>query len=174
MKKTILKILKEDFRWITDIPSFIEITEPVAQNNPKDVFRLYWTNEHYTGDYGVWAENWVHFKNDSNGIKRLTRYIKILQNGMSRRGNEIDFDLLVDLYFNKGQDYIATDWMKSELSKLPNDEDYMNKEEALSDMLKEDLNDLGIYDWGSSTIERWKVTYFDENGVEFNTKINQI
>lgn len=173
MKRLIKKILKEDFDWITDIPSFIEITSPVTQDNPKDVFRLYWTNEHYTGDYGVWAEDWVHFKNDSDGIKRLTRYIKILKNGMSRRGNSIDFELLVDLYFNKGQDYIATDWMKGELSILPNNEDYMNKEEVLSEMLVDDLSDLGIYN-SDSTIERWRITYFDENGVEFNTKINQI
>ena len=164
--KRIQSILKEDFDWITDIPSFIEITSPVTQDNPKDVFRLYWTNEHYTGDYGVWAEDWVHFKNDSGGIKRLTRYIKILKNGMSRRGNSIDFELLVDLYFNKGQDYIATDWMKGE---LPNDE----PEDALLNMLVDDLSDLGIYN-SDSTIERWRITYFDENGVEFNTKINQI
>jgi len=171
MKKFIKKILKEDFDWIDDIPSFIEITEPVTQSNPKDIFRLYWTNEHYTGDYGVWSDDWYGFKNDSNGVNNLTRYVKILQNGLDDRTNEFDFDLLVDLYFNQGHSYIATDFMKRELSN----EDYTDKKHILSQMLKDDLNDLGIFNWGGGvTLERWKVTYFDENGIEFNTKINNI
>ena len=175
MKDLIKKILKEDFDWVNDIPSFIEITEPVAQNNPKDVFRLYWTHEHYTSDgNGVWSNDWVHFKNDSEGINKLTRYIRILENGLTVYVSNFDFDLLVNLYFDQGHDYIATDWMKKELSGLPDDEDYMNKKEALSEMLKQDLSDLGIYDWDSSTLEKWKITYFDENGIEFNTKINKV
>lgn len=173
MKKTILKILKEDFDWINDIPSFIEITEPVAQNNPKDVFRLYWTNEHYTGDYGVWSDNWSNFRNDSDGIKKLTRYVKIIQNGLNDRGNEFDFYLLSNLYLKGGHDYIATDWMKNELSNMS---DYVeeDKQATLAEMLEEDLNDLGIHNYGGATLERWKVTYFDENGIEFNTKINRV
>jgi hypothetical protein len=169
MKNLIKKILKEDFDWINDIPSFIEITEPVTQDNPKDVFRLHWTNEHYAGDYGVWADDWATFRNDSDGINKLTRYVRIIQNGLNKRGNEFDFDLLIDLYFNQGHDYIVTDWMKSRLSNTPDDKD------SLLDMLQEDLNDLGIYGWGNqTTLERWRVTYFDENGIEFNTKINKI
>ena len=61
--------------------------------------------------------------------------------------------------------------MKRELSN----EDYTDKKNILSQMLKDDLNGLGIFNWGGGvTLERWKVTYFDENGIEFNTKINNI
>lgn len=169
MKKTILKILKEDFDWITDIPSFIEITEPVTQNNPKDVFRLYWTNEHYTGDYDVWENDWTTFPNDSNGIQRLTRYLKMLDVGVNR--GIISTRELTKLYFSGNHDYIATDWMVSQLSKNGLTEE--EKIEQLSDMLSDDLSDMGFYR-GDSTLEKWYVTYFDENGIEFNTKINKI
>jgi hypothetical protein len=169
MKNIIKKILKEDFDWAIDIPSFIEITEPVTQDNPKDVFRLHWTNEHWTGDYGVWADNWYNFNNDSDGVDRLVRYIKIIENGLV--DGEININLLVDLYLNQGYDYIATDWMKNELSKTPDEE----KEDVFGDMLRDDLYDLDLFSWDSSvTIERWRVTYFDEHGVEFKTKINMV
>lgn len=169
MRKTILKILKEDFDWIDDVPSFIEITEPVVQSNPKNVFRLHWTNEHYTGDYDVWENDWTTFPNDGNGTYRLTRYLKILDVGVNK--GRLNTRELAKLYFSGGHDYIATDWMVSELSKngLTDEE----KIEQLSDMLSDDFSDMGFYR-GNSTLERWSVTYFDENGIEFKTKINKI
>ena len=169
MKKIILKILKEDFDWINDIPSFIEITEPVTQNNPKDVFRLHWTNEHYTGEYDVWENDWTTFPNNNDGIQRLTRYLKMLDVGVYR--GRLNTRELARLYFSGDHDYIATDWMVSNLSKYGLTEE--EQIEELSDMLSDDLHDVGFYR-GDSTLERWSVTYFDENGIEFKTKINKI
>lgn len=166
MKNIIKKILKEDFDWIKDIPSFIEITEPVSQKNPKDKYRLYWTNGHGE-DYGTWADNWLNFNNNSNGIDMLTKYVRILQNGLNR--NKIDIDKLVDLYLSGGHDYIINDMGKRELSNI-DDED--EAREFLEWTIREDLEDMGILTYDDSSLERWKVTYFDENGIEFDTKIN--
>ncbi len=130
MKFLIKKIIKEsDFDWINDVPSFIEITEPVTQKNPKNVFRLHWINGHGE-DYGIWANNWQGFKNDSDGINRLTRYIQILQNGITRRG-ELSTTHLTNLYFKGGHDYIVTDWMKNELNGISE----YDKEDSLIEML---------------------------------------
>lgn len=183
MKSQIRKILREsDFDWITDIPSFIEITAPVAQKNPKDMFRLHWTNGHGE-DNGTWSDNWFSFRNDSDGTNKLIRYVKILQNGFNASGY-FSLDKLVDLYLNGGNDYIATDWMRNELSKIPtsgfdDDTEYQVERDALGEMLKDDLYDLGILSYDSysgdyATVERWWITYFDENGIEFETKINRI
>lgn len=181
MKSRIKKILKEtDFDWIGDIPSFFEITEPVTQRNPKNSLRLYWTNG--TGEEnGVWSDNWYTFKNDSEGINNLIRYVKILKNGYNASGY-FSIDKLIDLYLEGGNDYIVTDWMKSELNKIPTQgfrasTIYAEKRGALDEMLKEDLYDMGIlthdsYSGDYATIERWWVHYFDEAGVEYKTKLN--
>ena len=180
MEKIIRKILREsDFDWIRDVPSFIEITEPITQRNPKNSFRLRWTNGH--GENGaVWADNWFTFKNDNQGIKRLTRYVKMLQNGFNASGY-FSVTKLAELYLDGNHDYIADNEIERELAnqEADDDSDYGYKLELLQEWLYEEFRDIGILEWDESagdeaTVERWWVTYFDEAGVEYNTKISSI
>lgn len=179
MEFLIKKILREsDFDWIKEVPSFIEITEPVAQKNPKNKFRLHWTNGHGE-DASTWSDNWFVFNNDNQGVDGLTRYIKILQNGFAN-GPYLNTWKLAELYVGGGHDYIVNDWMEQELDNLVVDGEFEGDEikHDLSEWLYEDLADMGILSWDSynddnATVERWWVTYFDEAGVEYKTKINK-
>lgn len=165
IKKNIKKILKEDFDWITNIPSFIEIEEPVSTKNPKEVYRLHFLNEHRSG---YREDNWHQFKKTETD--KLVRYIKILD--LVGTG-EIDTYELADIYIDKGYDWILTPWIKSQITGLDEDE----IRETLRDFLFEDLQDIGIIGWDFNendytTLEGWHVTYFDEYGIEYFTKIN--
>ena len=178
MEKLIIKLLKEsEFDWIKEVPSFIEITEPIAQKNPKDSFRLLWTNGS-NEEYGTWSDNWQTFKNDNRGIEFLTRYIKMLQNGVDNDGR-LSVGKLVRLYLDGRHDYIVDDELGRALAEIPEDATPTEERDLLLEWLYEDLRDMGILEWdayngGESTIERWWVTYFDEAGVEYTTKINKI
>ena len=173
MDKLIRKILNEsDFDWIKNVPSFIEITEPVSVKNPKNRYRLYWTNG-IGEDAGHWSDNWFMFNNDNRGINLLTRYVKMLQNGFNASGY-FSVHKLADLYFEGRADYVVADWMEDELSQ---EDDEVEARGTLIEMLYDDLRDMGIlpydsYHGGDATVERWWVTYFDENGIEFKTKIS--
>ena len=179
MEQIIRKVLKEsDFDWIREVPSFIEITEPVTQRNPKNSFRLHWTNGHGQ-DSGVWANNWFTFKNDNQGIEGLKRYVKILQNGFNAHGR-LSVNKLAELYLTGNHDYIADNELERELANQDGgDFDFSDddKIDMLQEWLYEELRDIGILEWDEfngdeSTIEDWRVTYFDESGVEYKTKIN--
>ena len=178
MGELIRKILREsEFDWIKEVPSFIEITEPITQKNPKNSFRLHWTNG--SGEeYATWSNNWQTFNNDNRGIEFLSRYIKILQNGIND-SDRLSVEKLAELYLSGGHDYIVDDELGRALAKIHKDAPPTEEIDLLLEWLYEDLRDMGILMWdayngGESTIERWWVTYFDEAGVEYTTKINKI
>ena len=176
MEQIIRKILREsDFDWIKEVPSFIEIIAPISQTNPKNKFRLSWTNGHGE-DSSVWADSWYTFNNDNQGVNDLTRYVKILQNGVDTRGNFSVYKL-VELYLTGNHDYIADNEIEMELANINDDDD--DKKDMLHDWLYEELHDMGIlyrdsYSIDDATIEKFWVNYFDEVGIEYKTKINKV
>jgi len=174
MKNVILKILKEgDLDWIQNTPSFLEVLGPVSNRNPKDAFRLHF-NLGYGEDSARWSSDWAQFNNNTKSLNNLRRLIRIFDfvNNQGRINNSELAERFVD-----GATWIGEPW----LDDWERNTDEGNSREDLIELatqwISEDLRDWGIFDFDDytgdlATIEDWKVTYFDKDGVEHVVKVN--
>jgi len=182
MKGMIRKMLREDFDWVTnDTVSFLEIGEPLSTQSPKNAYRLHMT--HGVGEeYGTHIPNWIDFNTDD--LDRLTRFIKILNYLNLNHADGLDG--LVDLWVKGGQTWVLSDDTNKEITYDKElgmwfiDNTEFDKDEItyqIEEWLREELLDYGIIDIDTyhqedASVEDWKVTYFDEFGVEHVVKVN--
>jgi len=174
MKNIILKILKEgELDWIKDTPSFLEILGPISNRNPKDSFRLHF-NLGYGADSARWSSDWAHFNNNTKSLNNLRRLIRIM-NLVNNRGR-IDTVELAEMFVD-GATWIGEPWLDDWKRNTDEGNSRDHLVELATEWLEEDLRDWGIFDFDDysgdlATIEDWKVTYFDEDGIEHVVKVN--
>jgi hypothetical protein len=180
MKDKILKILKEDFDWaVKDTVPFLEIGEPLQHQQPKNKYRLHLT--HGVGeDRGTWVPNWINFDPNTQ-LDELVRYIKIvswLQNNQSS-----GIWGLAGLWTDNRETWVLSDEDNRNIKKTMEEEEWDLEEDrdvivdTIWEWLNDELTDYGIREYDSyyqddASIEDWKVTYFDEFGVEHSVKVN--
>jgi hypothetical protein len=178
MRSKILKILKEsgDFDWAGEIPSFLEVLQPVSNRNPKDVWRLHF-NLGYGENFSRWSSDWVQFKNNGREVKDLQWLISLIEFSEHNEGF-INPHTLASKFLN-GQEWIMgpylSDWKAKDYDKLSETERQDTAEEWIVDILRDyGLWDFDDYSGKPAPVEDWKVTYFDKNGVEHFVRVNNI
>lgn len=176
--------IKEDFDWaVNDTVPFLEVGEPLKIQAPKSQYRLHVT--HGVGeDNGMWVPNWnMYDPNTPANLDMLMRHIKIL-NYQQENYREGIYGL-VGLWL---EDPEKNSWVLSNEDNLnirremeDNDWTIEDDEDEIQDTiwewLMDELMDYGLrehdsYHQEDATIEDWKVTYFDEFGVEHAVKVN--
>jgi hypothetical protein len=185
--REIKESIKEDFDWVVnDTVPFLEIGEPLKIQAPKNQYRLHVT--HGVGeDNGTWIPNWVNYDPTRN-LDILMRHIKIL-NWLQENYREGIWGL-AELW-TEGETWVLSDQdnqnMKEEIGEFDKETGVWIKDGEETDAdgardivwewLNDELTDYGIrehdsYHQEDATIEDWKVTYFDEFGVEHAVKVN--
>jgi len=165
-----------DWDWIAETPAFLEIGDPVSNKNPKDVWKLMWTNGHGE-ESGTWADDWYRVANDSDGIEILVRLIKILIYTQKGHHETIPLRELSKLAAN-GETWVLGS-LDSDYRTAVEGETIDDQINTAYDWLSDELYDYGILsnnsyydDW--STLERWSVGYYDKYGVEHFVKVNEM
>lgn len=181
--------IKEDFDWaVNDTVPFLEVGEPLKIQAPKSQYRLHVT--HGVGeDNGTWIPNWnMYDPNTPTNLDMLMRHIRIL-NWLQENYREGIWGL-AELW-TEGETWVLSDQdnqnMKEEIGEFDSEAGVWIKDGEETDTdgardivwewLNDELMDYGIrehdsYHQEDATIEDWKVTYFDEFGVEHAVKVN--
>jgi len=177
-------VINENFDWVVnDTVSFLEVGEPLKIQAPKSQYKLHVS--HGVGeDNGMWVPNWhMYDPATSSNLDMLMRHIKIL-NYQQENYREGTWGL-ADLWI---EDPIKNSWVlsagdNSNIRKTMEDEGWTLEEDGdqirdyIWEWLQDELMDYGLrehdsYHQEDATIEDWKVTYFDEFGVEHAVKVN--
>ena len=179
MRDSIKKILKEDFDWVTrDTVPFLEIGEPLKNQAPKNMYRLH--VEHGVGeDHGTWIPNWMNYDPTRN-LDMLVRHIKIL-NWLHSNHREGIWGL-ADAWL-EGEEWVLSPEDNKNIRKIMEDEGLTIEDDSyyirdtIWEWLNDELMDYGLREYDSyyqedATVEDWRVTYFDEFGVEHAVKVN--
>lgn len=179
MRDNIKKILREDFDWaVKDTVPFLEIGEPLKNQAPKNQYRLHVT--HGVGEDGAtWVPNWVNYDPTRN-LDMLMRHIKIVSWLQSNHREGVWG--LADAWL-EGEEWVLSDEDNKNIRKTMEEEGWTIEEDGDSirdyiwEWLNDELTDYAIREYDSyyqddATIEDWRVTYFDEFGVEHAVKVN--
>jgi hypothetical protein len=171
--------VNEDFDWaIKDTVPFLEIGEPLKRQNPRKHYRLHVS--HGVGqDNSTWVPNWGNY-DPTRSLDTLVRHIKILS-WLQENYREGTWGLS-DLWL-EGEEWVLSDEDNKNIRKTMEDEGWTIEENGedirdyIWEWLSDELMDYGLREYDSyheedATIEDWRVTYFDEFGVEHAVKVN--
>jgi hypothetical protein len=181
--------ITEDFDWaIKDTVPFLEVGEPLKKQQPKNQYRLHVT--HGVGeDHGTWIPNWMNYDpNTPANLDTLMRHIRILD---WKQENYREGVWGLASLCAQGETWMLS---KQDNENIKNEFGEYNKnvgiwekeseefdEDEVRDVawewLGDELMDYGLREHDSyyqedATVEDWKVTYFDEFGVEHAVKVN--
>jgi hypothetical protein len=176
-------VINENFDWVVnDTVSFLEVGEPLKIQAPKSQYKLHVS--HGVGeDNGMWVPNWHMY--DPDMLMRHIRILSWLQEnyregiyGLAQLWTEGETWVLskqdnenIKSEFGEYDEEVGM-WVK-EATETDEDEILYHLLEWLSDELMDyGLREHDSYHQEDATIEDWKVTYFDEFGVEHAVKVN--
>lgn len=182
-------VINENFDWaVNDTVPFLEVGEPLKIQAPKSQYRLHVT--HGVGeDNGMWVPNWsMYDPNTPANLDMLMRHIRILS-WLQENYREGIYGLAQ--LWTEGETWVLSkqdnENIKSEFGEYDEEVGMWVKEATETDedeiqdhireWLSDELMDYGLREYDSyhqedATIEDWKVTYFDEFGVEHAVKVN--
>ena len=121
-----------------------------------------------------WADNWFNVdERDTDNVIRLIRLVDRLSKG------DTDWDLAGKYVGSEGGENWIMGSSHEEFVKEMKEHgyDWEDSEDMAVEWIRQELSDWGLLEWNSyyqeeAPLEAWRVTYFDEYGVEHKVKVN--
>jgi len=164
MKNLIKTILKEEgFDWVESVAPRLEVGEPIS--NPKNKFKF--DMEFMYGDTGGYTNKTLLISADDQD--KLNHWLLAIELNQ-KAGRDGGYEVAQKLY-DKG----IRPW---HLDDYQSPEDYGEDENeiiiGLTEMIEEEISEYDGLDDGMALNVGFKVTYFDETGLEHKVKINPL
>lgn len=167
LRLRIKNIINEgEFDWVDTVAPRLEVGRPVTERNPKNTFRF--DMEFMHGDADAYTNKVFDIKADDQDT--LNHWLLAIE--LNQSSGRDGTDEIAKTLFDQGvRPWDLDDYYEEFEFEDSDDTEIIN---SISEILDDEISEWDSNGYGRASTQGFSITYFDENGLEHEVKINPI